>query len=75
MHRADPFSPAPSPSNSPTSLLRIYTLLIVDEDMASPSAILLEAEDDGDAVALARSHHPSKRRELWQRHRLVAEFD
>ena len=55
--------------------MHIYTLLIMDEDIASPWAILLEAENDGDAVAVARSHHPGKRRELWQLHRLVAEFD
>jgi hypothetical protein len=56
-------------------MLHIYTLLVVDDVIATPWAILLEAENDSDAVALARSHHPNKRRELWQRHRLVAEFD
>jgi len=50
-------------------------LLVLDEDFASPWAILLDAENDSDALSLARAHHPGKRRELWLRYRLVAEFD
>lgn len=75
MRSVDPFPPAPRHSDGSAPLLHLYTLLVLDDCIAAPWAILLEAENDGDAVALARSHYPTKKRELWQRHRLVAEFD
>lgn len=75
MNKAGPISSAPSPPANSPRLLHAYTLLIVDEEIGSPWAILLGAENDDDAVALARAHHPTKSRELWLRDRLVAEFD
>jgi len=50
----------------------VYTLLVFDELMGAPWVVLLDAEDDADAIRLAGAHHPTKRRELWHRHRLIA---
>ena len=55
-------------------MLRLYTVCVFDEGLIVPWVRLVDAEDDSEAIALARSIQPSKRRELWDRHRLVAEF-
>ena len=62
------------PSRQPADLMRLYTVCVFDEDLVVPWVELLDARDDQEAVALARSIQPSKRREIWDRHRLVAEL-
>ena len=71
--------PAPRRSSasavlSPDDAMRLYTLCVFDAALAVPWVRLLDAQDDKGAIALAHSILPSKRRELWDRRRLVAEF-
>ena len=72
--RTRPRSPAASPSRQASDLMRLYTVCVFDEDLAVPWVELLDARNDQEAVALARAIQPSKRREIWDRHRLVAEL-
>ena len=66
--------PAAIPSRQPVELMRLYTVCVFDEELVVPWVELLDARNDQEAVALARSIQPSKRREIWDRHRLVAEL-
>ena len=59
---------------STEEVLRLYTVCVFDEGLLVPWVRLVDARDDCEAIALARAIHPSKRREIWDRHRLVAEF-
>lgn len=52
---------------------RVYTLCVFDEALIVPWVQLLDASDDVEAMDLARSVRPSKRRELWHGHRFVAD--
>lgn len=73
-----PVPPFPAPRHSgpeaADTARRLYTVLVFEEDLPVPWATLIEAGDDGEAVRLARSIHPLKRREVWDRHRLVADI-
>ncbi len=62
------------PSPQPDDLMRLYTVCVFDEELVVPWIELIDARDDQEAVALAHSIQPSKRREIWDRHRLVAEL-
>ena len=65
-----PIPPAPR-QPSPTGT-RVYTLLVYDDVVRTPWVTLLDADDDQQAIRKAHAHHPTKRRELWDKHRLVA---
>ena len=71
MSPVGPTPPAPRPTDAPTR--HAYTLLVFDEMVHAPWAVVFEAED-AKAVAMVRALHPSKRREIWCDHRLVAEI-
>ncbi|MFL6755921.1 MAG: hypothetical protein ACJ8EH_10060 [Sphingomicrobium sp.] len=53
---------------------RLYSVCVFDEGLVVPWVKLLDATSDTEAIGAARCICPSKRRELWDRHRLVAEF-
>jgi len=53
---------------------RLYSVCVFDEGLVVPWVKLVDAESDTEAIGAARCICPSKRRELWHRHRLVAEF-
>ena len=72
MSPVGPFHPAQSHSDPPVPSAHTYTVLVFDELLPAPWAILVEAEDDIKAIEAARSLHPLKRRELWCGQRLVA---
>ena len=59
-------------SNQPLS--RVYSLCFFHGDLVVPAVELIDAETDEEAMALARRRQFSTRRELWDRHRLVAEL-
>jgi hypothetical protein len=63
---------APRPSAPPQPSARTYTLLVFDDLLPAPWAIIVGAEDDAKAIEVARSIHPLKRRELWSGQRLVS---
>jgi hypothetical protein len=73
-----PVPPFPRPGHPGTQAAeparRLYTVLVFEPDLHVPWATLVEAADDGEAVRMARSIHPLKRREVWDRHRLVADI-
>ena len=73
MSPVGPLPPAPRHTDAPRPA-RSYTVLVFDEFVPTPWAILVEADNDAEAMALARSLHPLKRRELWCRHRLIGEI-
>ena len=56
------------------ALARVYTVCVFDEGINVPRVSLIDADDDADAISVARTINPSKRREVWDRHRLVAGF-
>ena len=68
-----PVGPHP-PAPRPTPATHVYTVLVFDELVHAPWAVVVEATNDANAIALAQVLHPSKRRELWCGHRLVAEI-
>jgi hypothetical protein len=49
-------------------------VLVFDELVHAPWAVVVHADDDEKAIAMVRTLHPSKRRELWCGARLVAEI-
>jgi hypothetical protein len=73
MSSAGPLPPAPR-HDADKPAPRHYTVLVFDDLVPVPWAIVIEAEDDIEAITVASSLHPSKRRELWCRHRLIAEI-
>lgn len=58
----------------PAHKLRVYSICCFDEGHVVPEVSLLEAGSDEEAIGTVRSMQRFKRRELWQRHRLVAAF-
>jgi len=70
MSAVDPPPAAPRHSDPSGSSSLTYTVLVFDELLSTPWAILVEAEDDTKAIEVARALHPLKRRELWCGHRL-----
>jgi len=52
--------------------LRVYSLCSFDRHLVVPTVELIDAQTDADAVFVARSRKLTMRRELWDRHRLVA---
>lgn len=58
----------------PDDAKRLYAICVFDEALVVPWVKLVDAESDRVAIALARSIQPSKRREIWDRQRLVAEL-
>jgi len=64
--------PAPRPADGPSP--HAYTVLVFDELVHAPWAVVFQAEDDAKAIAMLRALHPSKRRELWCGARFVAEI-
>lgn len=62
----EPWQQAPGP--------RVYTICSFDPGQVVARVKLIDAETDQEAVEEARSIDRFKRRELWDRHRLVAEF-
>lgn len=53
---------------------RLYSVRIFEDGFVVPWIKLIDAENDSEAIGVARSILPSKRRQLWDGHRLVAEF-
>ena len=51
---------------------RVYSLCSFDSDLVVPNVELIDADSDEEALALARLRRFAMRRELWDRHRLVA---
>ena len=51
---------------------RVYSLCSFDPGLVVPEIELIDANNDEDALAQARCRRFSMRRELWDRHRLVA---
>ena len=74
--RMSSVAPPPSASrhNDGGPALHSYTLLVFDELVHTPWAVVLQAKDDAKAIAMARTLHPHKRRELWCGDRRVAEI-
>ena len=62
---------------APESLLEeaetstLYSVCFFERDWIVPEVQFLEAENDSDALAFAKSMRPGMRREIWDRHRLV----
>lgn len=56
----------------PVGIGRLYTACFFDQGLIVPRVRLLEAATDEDAITEVRSSHIFTRRELWDRHRLVA---
>ena len=52
--------------------LRVYTLCYFGRDYVVPEVELIDAATDDEAIEAARHSHPFMRREVWDRHRLVA---
>lgn len=52
--------------------LRVYSICSFGPQMVVPDVELIDAESDEDAITLARSRRFGMRREIWDRHRLVA---
>ena len=55
----------------PAEAGRLYSICCFDRGRNDSQVQFLEAEDDEDALALAKSVSPWMTRELWDRHRLV----
>jgi hypothetical protein len=72
MSEVGPHSQATRPTDGPTA--HVYTVLVFDELVHAPWAVVVEAGDDAKAIALTRSLQPLKRRELWCGDRLVAKI-
>jgi hypothetical protein len=53
---------------------RIYTICSFDPGLVVARVKLFDARTDSEAIETARSIDRFKVRELWERHRLVAEF-
>jgi hypothetical protein len=53
-------------------LERRFLSALFDEGLVVPWVKLVDADDDEEATALARSIQPSKRCEVWDHHRLIA---
>jgi|1186.fasta_scaffold23674_4 hypothetical protein len=51
---------------------RVYSLCSFETELVVPVVELIDAETDEDAVSMARSRKFTMRREVWERHRLVA---
>jgi hypothetical protein len=64
--------PAPQPVDGPAP--HAYTVLVFDELVHAPWAVVFQADNDAKATAMLRALHASKRRELWCGRRLVAEM-
>ena len=69
---SSPTSPAPQPVDGPAP--HAYTVLVFDELVHAPWAVVFQADNDAKATAMLRALHASKRRELWCGRRLVAEM-
>lgn len=52
--------------------LRVYSLCLFSPGEVVPTVELIDAATDAEAIAVAGSNRQFKRRELWDRHRLVA---
>jgi hypothetical protein len=50
---------------------RTYTLCFFELDAVVPQVVLIDAIDDGEALAEARMRRAFTTREVWDRHRLV----
>jgi len=72
MSEVGPHPQATRPTDGPTA--HVYTVLVFDELVHAPWAVVVEAGDDAKAIALTRSLQPLKRRELWSGDRLVAKI-
>ena len=62
-------APEPSPEEAEASTL--YSVCFFDRNWIVPEVQFLEAENDRDALAFAKSMRPRMTREIWDRHRLV----
>lgn len=49
----------------------VYSVCFFDRDFVVPDVLLIEAENDDEALAQARGNRLFTRREVWNRHRLV----
>jgi hypothetical protein len=58
-------------ANDDASPGRIYTLCFFQPRAIVPEVVLIEAVDDAEALAEARSRRGYTTREIWDRHRLV----
>ena len=54
--------------------MRLYTICVFDDALVVPWVKLVDAGSDNEAISMARSIQPAKRREIWDRQRLVAEL-
>ena len=50
---------------------RLYSLCFFDRGWIVPQVQFLDAENDEEALSIARSMRPGITREIWDRHRLV----
>ena len=50
---------------------RVYTLCFFEPQSVVPQVVLIDAIDDAEALAEARSRRAFMMREVWDRHRLV----
>ena len=78
MSRRETISPHdladPSAFGFAGALTRVYTVCVFDDGAVTPRVRLIDAHDDAEAISVARTINPSKRREVWDRHRLIAGF-
>jgi hypothetical protein len=62
---------APEPSPEEAEVSTLYSVCFFDRDWIVPEVQFLEAENDREALAFAKSMRPRMTREIWDRHRLV----
>jgi hypothetical protein len=57
----------------PTSdQVRVYSLCLFNTGEVVPTVALIDAATDAEAIAIGSASQQFKRREIWDRHRLVA---
>jgi hypothetical protein len=59
------------PHSEPRGSRRLYSLCLFERGWIVPHVRFLHAENDLDALALAKSLDPWMTREVWDEHRLV----
>ena len=70
------FENAGQPSQPSSQMLdpRIYRVCLFEPGAVVPKVQLMSAANDEQAIALASGLEPSAEREVWDRHRLVAQI-
>jgi hypothetical protein len=74
MRRVRPGGPNDRASPFSEDAMRLYAICVFDDALIVPWVQLVDAGSDNEAISMARSIQPSKRREIWDRQRLVAEL-